>query len=165
MRNSGIPDDTDVHNIGLTASLGVPPLPGIYSIEATGVPGLHAAYYGSPTPVSDDAIKSELLSTIPRLVQAAGYAPVNGTPEIVAFNNHSPFEVTVSTDAIQKGFYDKLQELQGKKNTWYTGAAWEAQDSSLIWVSNGISGVFVRLLKRAQNWTEYTLIPKLLKKH
>jgi hypothetical protein len=67
-----------------------------------------------------------------------------GTPEFVEFNNHSPFELTVSSEAIKGGFYGQLNKLQGERSTWWTGATWQAQDSSQIW-----------------NWTEINILPKL----
>jgi hypothetical protein len=90
-------------------------------------------------------VKKDILQKTSKLVKAFEFPPVNGTPEFVGFNNHSPYELTVSTDAISNGFYDKLNALQGKRNTWYTGATWQEHDSSLIW-----------------NWTEYTLLPRML---
>jgi hypothetical protein len=35
---------------------------------------------------------------------------------------------------IEAGFYTKLYALQGQRSTFYTGAAWNAQDSSMLWV-------------------------------
>jgi hypothetical protein len=89
IRNSGIPDNATMLNLDLAAALGVAAMPETYNFQATGVAGLHAAYHGSPTPVQDDTVKSQILATISTLVKAAGYSPVNGTPEIVGFNYHS----------------------------------------------------------------------------
>ncbi|KAF4625257.1 hypothetical protein G7Y89_g12913 [Cudoniella acicularis] len=119
-------------------------MPGTYAIGSTGFPGLHSAYYSSPYTVSDEEVKADILATIATLVKAAGYPPANGTPEFVGFNNHKPFELTVSTEAIKNGFYQRLNALQGERRTWWTGAAWQAQDSSIIW-----------------NWTEHNILPKI----
>jgi hypothetical protein len=51
----------------------------------------------------------------------------------VTFSGHNPFQLTVSTSAIEAGFYKDLYTPQGYHNTFYTGAAWIAQDSSLVW--------------------------------
>lgn len=48
-------------------------------------------------------------------------------------------------EAIRDGFYVILLALQGKRNTFYTGATWETQDSGMIW-----------------NFTEQYVLPKLL---
>ncbi|OCL01635.1 flavin-containing superfamily amine oxidase [Glonium stellatum] len=144
VRNSGVPDNTSINNVDPAAPFALPPLPGIYSIGSTGLPGLHTVYYGSPYAISNEEVKSDILTTIAELVKAAGYPPVNGTAEFVGFNDHRPFELTVSVDAIKAGFYARLNGLQGRRKTWWTGATWQAHDSSQIW-----------------NWTEYQLLPKM----
>lgn len=45
----------------------------------------------------------------------------------------SPYGLTVPASAIQDGFYRKLNDLNGYKNTFWTGAAFQAHDASLIW--------------------------------
>jgi hypothetical protein len=44
-----------------------------------------------------------------------------------------PFGLTVPASAITSGFYKKVYALQGEKNTFYTGAAFIAHDSPLLW--------------------------------
>jgi hypothetical protein len=146
VRNSGVPDNTSLNNIAPAAPEGIPAMPGIYTILASGVPGLHQVYYGSPYPIPSHKVKSDILSTIASLVKAAGFPPAPGPASFAAFSDHSPFALTVSTDAIKGGFYRKVNALQGKHQTWWTGAAWQAEDSSLIW-----------------NFTEYNILPQLLK--
>jgi len=145
VRNSGIPDNITLSNVDLAASLALPPMPGIYGISATAIPGIHTVYYSSDHVLSDEEVQKDILATIERLVKVAGYPPVNGTTEFAGFNNHAPFELTVSTDAIRSGFYQRLNGLQGKRRTWWTGATWQAHDSSLIW-----------------NFTESNILPGLL---
>ncbi|CZR55674.1 related to amine oxidase, flavin-containing superfamily [Phialocephala subalpina] len=145
IRNSGIPDSVSLQNVDLAAPYAIPPMPGIYAISSAGLPNLATVYHTSPYTLSDEEVKAEILATTARLVKSLGYPQANGTMELVGFNNHAPFELTVSTDSVRNGFYTKMNELQGKRNTFWTGAAWQAQDSSQIW-----------------NWTEHTLLPQLL---
>lgn len=146
VRNSGIPDNTSLSNVDLSATLNIPAMPGLYSIDATGIAGLHTAYYSSSYYIPDSEVQASILSTIAALVEAAGYpGAANGTqPQIVGFNSHAPFECTVSVEAIREGFYRKLNGLQGRRRTWWTGATWQAHDSSQIW-----------------NWTEGYLLPMM----
>jgi hypothetical protein len=144
VRNSGVPDNTTITNTSPTAPEGIPPLPGLYTIEATGVPGLHSVYYGSPYAIADDQVKSAILDGIAKVVKAGGFSQGATAPEFVAFGDHRPFTLTVSPDAIKDGFYTRLNALQGQDSTWWTGAAWQTQDSSLIW-----------------NFTEYNVLPQL----
>jgi len=145
IRNPGLPASTCVNNANPAAALALPEMPGIYGICASVLPNIFSVYYTSPYALSNDYVKNDILTTTAKLVKAFGFPPVNGTPELVGFNDHRPFELTVSTEDIVGGFYDKVNALQGKRNTWYTGATWQLHDSSLIW-----------------NWTEYTLLPKML---
>ena len=144
IRNTGIPINESINNINPEAPGLVPPLPALYGIDPTRVPGLDAAYFSSPHYLSNEEVKAEVLATIAR-IKAANGIPTDGTPEFVDFHNHAPFELTVPIGAIRNGFYSDVNALQGQKNTWWTGAAWQAQDSSLIW-----------------NWTEYNLLPRIL---
>lgn len=145
VRNIGIPDNTSFANVDLSVALNLPTMPALYQIESTSVPGLHSLYFSSPYYIPDSEVESQILTTIAALVEAAGYpSPANGSTELVAFNSHAPFECTVSVDAIKGGFYARLNGLQGRRRTWWTGATWEAHDSSQIW-----------------NWTEYYLLLKM----
>jgi len=145
VRNPGLPPGVCVNNANPAAALALPETPGMYLVCNSPIPEVYSVYYTSPHALSEDYVKNDILDTTARLVKAFGFPPVNETPEIVGFNDHRPFELTVSTDDIVGGFYDRLNALQGERNTWYTGATWQAHDSSLIW-----------------NWTEYNLLPKLL---
>jgi hypothetical protein len=140
-----VPDDSSVTAVSFTAPDGIPGLPGLYSIDATGVPGLHAAYYGSASYLPDDQVQSKILEGSQAIAQAAGFPPAPGAEQLEDFKAHVPFELTVSADAIKGGFYSRLNALQAHRNTFWTGAAWQTQDSSIIW-----------------NFTEYNVLPKIL---
>ncbi|KUJ12864.1 flavin-containing superfamily amine oxidase [Mollisia scopiformis] len=145
LRNTGIPDNISLVNVDLAAPYTIPAMPALYNIDYSGVTDLQTAYYTSPSYFSDEEVKCQILATTAKLVELLGYPAPNGTTEFVGFNNHAPFELTVSVEDIADGFYDKLNALQGARNTFWTGATWQAHDSSEIW-----------------NWTEYTLLPQLL---
>jgi hypothetical protein len=145
IRNSGIPDNTSVSSASFTAPDGVPALPLLYAISATGVPSLHAVFYGSTFYLSDDQVMANILSEIAEISQGAGFPPIPSNVQFDDFKAHVPFELTVSPDAIKNGFYDQINGLQGYRQTLWTGAAWQTQSSSLIW-----------------NFTEHNIIPKLL---
>lgn len=139
IRNSGIPDNTTLRNIDPAADpYGVPALPAVYVFSATGLPNLVGVKYGANGPTASSADQTAILNTLNRIRakgQVPGVAPT-GTgpaPSFATYSSHQPFELTVSTDAIRNGFYSKLYALQGQRNTWYTGAAWDAHDSSGLW--------------------------------
>lgn len=147
IRNSGISDFVSLTNIDLANPYALPSFPGIYTISYTGLPKLQTIYYTSAHFLLDEEVKADILATVARLVSSLGYENGNGTTamELVGFNNHSPYLMTVDVDAIAGGFYERANRLQGTRRTYWTGAAWQTEDSSQIW-----------------NWTEYVLLPQLV---
>ena len=133
LRNTGIPDNVSFVNVGTNTPYNIPILPGIYKIQPTGIPGLTTIKYGSATTLPNDQVKADLLATIQRMHTAGTITAPATTPEFAIFSGHTPFELAVSADAIQNGFYTKLYGLQGMRNTFYTGAAFHTHDSSLLW--------------------------------
>jgi hypothetical protein len=96
--------------------------------------------------MSNEEVQADILATIVRLVETGNFTEADiSAPEFVEFHNHQPFELTVSTEAIKGGFYRELNALQGERSTWWTGATWQAHDSSRIW-----------------NFTEVNILPKLM---
>jgi hypothetical protein len=67
------------------------------------------------------------------------------TGSIVAFADHSPLEPRPSAQNLKEGFYKDLFALQGHRSTYYTGAAWAADYSTVVWM-----------------FTEQYILPKLL---
>ena len=94
--------------------------------------------------MSDQTVKANILETLTRWKVAMG-SPSKTEPRIVQFKSHAPYMLTVSTEAIRDGFYDRLNALQGQHNTFWTGAAWQTQDSTALW-----------------NFTEYEILPKIM---
>ncbi|KAM3076735.1 hypothetical protein ACMFMG_007534 [Clarireedia jacksonii] len=130
VNNTGMPSGTNIINIGSNTTYGFPVLPAAYALYQTAIPNLYNIYFGSATSLSDDFVKAEILAELNRL-QIPN--KTSSTPDFVAYTRHTPFELWVGSDAIEKGFYRDLYALQGQRNTWYTGAAFHTHDSSLLW--------------------------------
>jgi hypothetical protein len=133
LRHTGIPDDVSLTNVNADAAFNLPAMPGTIGIGATPIKGLHTAYYSSPDYMSDDEVQADILATLDRVRASLGYPAPQQQPEFAGFHNHSPFLLTVSTDAIRNGFYKKLLALQGKSNTWWTGATWMNQATTTVY--------------------------------
>ncbi|KAJ6447820.1 hypothetical protein C8R45DRAFT_1084614 [Mycena sanguinolenta] len=144
---TGIPDNLFIDAVDFAAPDAIPAQPGLYGVFSAGVDGLVSSYFGSPHYMSDTQVKAETVAALGRLVRANGWDNGTFAPEFVGFHNHAPFLLTVDVEAVRKGFYRRLNALQGVKSTWWTGAAWQTQDSSLIW-----------------NFTETVVLPKLLER-
>ena len=137
-------NDTFYTNIGTNTPFNLQVLPGIFTIQPTGIPNQHAVYFGSLDPsVSNETVKQTITQQITALQDHGVFAA--DTPEFLYFTNHSPFRLYVHTNEIKNGFYRDLYDLQGQSNTFWTGAAWSTQDSSQIW-----------------NFTEYQVLPRII---
>jgi hypothetical protein len=131
VRASGIPEDTIFFN--LTGEDPVDePLPGIYTIVPTPLPGVINVIYGSEYFLSDDDVKARIVADLERLSNRA----VPHTVKVQGFElflNHTPYGVFVDPQDIAAGFYQKLLDIQGYRNTLYLGAAFDTHDSASVW--------------------------------
>ena len=131
LNNTGLPDNVSATDVGADTAYNLPALPGVYGFYPSGLPGLFDVKYGSPfVELPESKVKADIIATLLRL-QNAGLA--TKTPEFVDYSAHVPFELTVSREAISNGFYKQLYALQGQRHTFYTGAAFDAHDSSILW--------------------------------
>ncbi|KAI0098183.1 amine oxidase, flavin-containing superfamily [Nemania sp. FL0031] len=130
LNNTGLKESISATGPG--QDYNVPILPGIYSMSVT-PEGLTQVYYGSPSVLPESEVKTEILSTLKRVQQARGILTSGVEPDWLAFSSHSPFNLMISNDEIRGGFYKNLEGLQGRRNTFYHGAAWDSQDSSQLW--------------------------------
>ncbi|RAK95827.1 amine oxidase, flavin-containing superfamily [Aspergillus ibericus CBS 121593] len=130
VRVDGYPDGLQIINRGADTPYTLPSLPCTFMIYPTAVPDIVMVSYGSEEPMSEADVKAAIVEDILGLGDA-GYDVSD--PEFLAFADHSPFEMSVSGEAIQAGFYDYLNALQGYRNTYYVGATFEYPGSSAIW--------------------------------
>lgn len=145
IRNTGLPPNFKAVGADSDQPYGIPTLPGMYKLSSVpGLPDLFHVYYGTPQPKPSDVVQREIEAVVGRVQQAQGLPP--STLEWVIFSDHSPYNTMVKPEAIRHGFYRQLLGLQGKRNTFYTGATWETQDSGIIW-----------------NYTVEHVLPQLLK--
>lgn len=128
INNTGF--DVSLSNAGPGQPYDVPTLPGPYAFTMN--QGLALVHYGSPTVLPEEDVKADILATVERIREARGIV-TDAAPEWLAFVSHAPFNLMVSNEAIQDGFYEKLFALQGRRNTFYNGAVWHTQDSSVLW--------------------------------
>jgi hypothetical protein len=127
----GAPDSTYVQNIGADTAYNLAPLPALYSVSPSSVPGLFDVKFGSSVPLSDFEVREQILAALGRL-QAAGTIPAT-KPVFADYSSHTPYELTVSASDVAAGFYSRLYGLQGYRNTFWNGAAFQAHDSTLLW--------------------------------
>jgi hypothetical protein len=131
LRLPGVPDDMTVENIGADTPYNLAPLPGIYGISPSSVPGLFNVKFGSNVPLTDIQVTASILESLDRL-QAPGTIPAT-RPSFADYSSHAPFELTVAAQDIAAGFYSSLYGLQGRRSTYWTGATFQTHNSALIW--------------------------------
>jgi hypothetical protein len=127
---SGLPAGLSITNLAPDTPYNLPPLPGLYGLEAT-TPDLYLAFFGSENPLPDGRIRESIRQQVESMAHAGTY-PVQFQGFDI-FSNHTPFQMHVSGADIASGFYSQLNALQGRHNTFYNGAALQTNDSSLIW--------------------------------
>ena len=132
-RLSGLPDGVILDNVAAGTPYHLPPLPGLYGVNPTAVPGLYNVKYGTPAPLPDAVVHREIRRGIERVAQAGTY-PVK-FEGLAAYSGHAPFELHVPARAIAGGFYRRLNGLQGHRHTYYAGAALASHNSTRIWTA------------------------------
>jgi hypothetical protein len=141
IKNTGMLDNQTIWNYVQDTPYNLPTLPAIYSIFTTPIPGVKVVYYGTQranlsTPMTDDQVKSDILTAIKKLQTTNPKTFKKTDPKFVAFSSHSPYYLQARPEDTKAGFYDKLYALQGVNSTFWSGASFRAQDSSSIWRFN-----------------------------
>ncbi|KAI9679855.1 MAG: hypothetical protein M1817_004869 [Caeruleum heppii] len=132
MRNTGVPDNTTLQNVAPETAFNLPILPSVYFFGPSEVPGLLNAYYGTSKVVDDSTARRDILGTLDRL-RNSETVPAGGQGDFVVLADNGPYALRVSVAELRRGFYKKLYGLQGRRNTFYTGAALQRHEISGIW--------------------------------
>lgn len=85
---------------------------------------------------TSDSIKALIADTIDTMIGAGTLAPANGSLSFAAFANHGKMHPHVSRAELLDGFVQRQLALQGHRSTWYTGAAFSAGFSTVLWEYN-----------------------------
>ncbi|KAL2862575.1 amine oxidase, flavin-containing superfamily [Aspergillus lucknowensis] len=128
---SGVPNEVQILNRGADTPYNIPVMPGTYVFYPSQIQTLFTGFFGGG---SQNMTEDEVIQTIKDnalQLRNAGFDVAD--PEILAYGNHSPFNLFVPAEAIARGFYRNLYSLQGNRRTYYTGAAWHAHDSAALW--------------------------------
>lgn len=87
---------------------------------------------------TSDSIKELITRSIDKMVVTGTVNGTNGTASFPYFANHGLMHSRVSGEELKKGFIAKQNALQGRRATWYTGAAFSAGFSTILWSYNDI---------------------------
>ncbi|KAH6895740.1 hypothetical protein B0T10DRAFT_557921 [Thelonectria olida] len=135
VRASGLPAGFAYQNTRPDTLHNLPKLPALYQMSPTEVPDTYLVRYGSSTYLDDSVVKADIVRTFNRVRGAVLGKKANGLEpaELLVYSSHWPFNLHVSSEDIAKGFYNKLDDLQGYRNTWYTGAAIVSHATGALW--------------------------------
>ncbi|KAG0160797.1 hypothetical protein PDIDSM_8327 [Penicillium digitatum] len=132
LNNTGLPSGYEWINANDSSSTyNIPDLPGACQIIETRISGMFYAWYRSPLNMTQQEVEASTIAAIQNLQKAGNYTAT--TPTVVEYRSHTPFKLRVSAEAISNGFYEELYALQGKRSTWYTGAAMVSHNAGVIW--------------------------------
>lgn len=136
--NVGLNQTTTLWNAAADTPFNIPVLPALYALSPVGViDDVWWIKFGANNPdMSDEQVKAYVEREI-RTLQLSLNATVTEI-EWLIFESHSPFHRQVPPEAIKNGFFKQLTALQGGLGgtMFYTGAAFHAQHSSLLWRFN-----------------------------
>lgn len=85
-----------------------------------------------------ESIQALLQRTVDDMIASGVLPEAAGNITFKAFANHGHMHAHVSADELRSGFIQKLNALQGRRNTYYTGAAFSAGFSVVLWEYNKV---------------------------
>ncbi|KAL2266773.1 hypothetical protein VTJ83DRAFT_6125 [Remersonia thermophila] len=77
-------------------------------------------------------------NTVSKLIQAGTLPASTAQVQFPAWADHGPMHMHVTKQELQNGFIQKLNSLQGRRDTWWTGGAFSHQFQALIWAFNDL---------------------------
>ncbi|OTB07891.1 hypothetical protein M426DRAFT_52633 [Hypoxylon sp. CI-4A] len=122
VKNLGLPTDHSYVNRGQRTESHVASLPGAVMFNPTDVNGTYYYWYTSLESMTQQEVESATRDTLKRLQKTVKGSSAAAEPQFVAYNSHSPLHPTADADAIRAGVYRDFYNIQGYRNTWYTGS-------------------------------------------
>ncbi|KAL6721992.1 hypothetical protein ACLMJK_001097 [Lecanora helva] len=132
LQNSTIPANLTLQNAGTNTAYNLPSLPAVYNFGPSAIPGLLHVYYGNIATYTIAEVQTAILNTANRLA-GFGIIPKGGNAQLPILRSHTPYALRVGVQDIQDRFYDHLYALQGYRETYYTGAAFQVHATNAIW--------------------------------
>jgi hypothetical protein len=90
---------------------------------------------GDPSLTNDRALQI-LQETFDRMVNSGAIDQTKPQQKlkILYFQSHGLVNAHATPEVLQMGFIKKLNHLQGRRSTWYTGAAWSVHITTSLWI-------------------------------
>lgn len=151
VNNTGLADGLAYTNAGQDRPFHVPGLPEVVEIAPSAHAGYQFFWYnGGDEAKSRAEVEAAARSTIQWLQTQQGKGKrqqQQKEPNFLDFKDYSPFHLTPPTKDIADGWYGKMKDLQGHRNTWYISALFVV-GSTQIW--NNTNNMLPDIIKAAQ---------------
>ncbi|KAK3297345.1 uncharacterized protein B0H64DRAFT_457425 [Chaetomium fimeti] len=85
-----------------------------------------------------ESMKALIAKSIDTMVAAGTLPESEGSVSFNIFANHGHMHAHVSADDLRAGFLQQLNSLQGRRTTYYTGAAFSAGFATVLWEYNKV---------------------------
>ncbi|KAI1213206.1 FAD/NAD(P)-binding domain-containing protein [Annulohypoxylon truncatum] len=120
--NIGLPANNSYVNRGASTDYHVYSVPGNVMFNPTKVEGTYYYWYTSLEPMTQQQVESATRDTLKLLQKSVKGSSTEAEPNFVAYNSHAPLHPTTDADSIRAGIYRDYYNIQGYRNTWYTGS-------------------------------------------
>lgn len=87
---------------------------------------------------TEESIKALIARSIDAMIEAGTIPASEGELTFSAFADHGKMHPRVTAEDLRAGFIQKQLALQGHRSTWYTGAAFSAGFSTVLWEYNKV---------------------------
>ncbi|KAK4163141.1 hypothetical protein QBC43DRAFT_213679 [Cladorrhinum sp. PSN259] len=131
--NPSFPENTTIRNaVASTSNFQLPNLPMVFTLSYTPLPNkARVVNYATQFNLSKELAAAACVNDLNNMVSRSGMG--NGKTKLHAWYAHGPYNLQVTANDIKNGYYSDLFGLQGQKNTYWTGATFRAQDSTMVW--------------------------------
>ncbi|KAF5549513.1 amine oxidase [Fusarium mexicanum] len=146
VKNTGLEEGVAYTNAGAHRPYHVASLPGVVEIAPSAYPGYNFYWYNTINAQTRAQIEGAARSTIKWLQTQNKLKALE--PDFVDFQDFSPFHLSPPTQDIADGWYGKMRDLQGHRNTWYISALFVV-GSTQVW--NNTQKILPDIVEAAQS--------------
>ncbi|KAI1410604.1 FAD/NAD(P)-binding domain-containing protein [Hypoxylon sp. FL1857] len=118
----GLPANHSYMNRGINTDSHVATVPGTVMFNPTSVDGTYYYWYTSLQGLTQEQVEAATRDTVKVLQKSVDGSNTAAEPQFVAYDSHTPLHPTADADAIRAGVYRDYHNIQGYRNTWYTGS-------------------------------------------
>lgn len=85
-----------------------------------------------------DAARGLVVDGFEKMVESGVLATTDESLQFAAFQDHGPVAMRTDADQVKAGFIQAQYALQGHRSTWWTGGAFAAHFTTILWAFNDL---------------------------